>query len=355
MQTSDFDYFLPSHMIAQTPSDPRDSSRLMILDRKKGTMEHHRFHDLPDYLREGDLLLLNDTRVITARLRCHREDTGGNVELLLLHQLTDGVWKVLGKPARALRVGTKITIDGSMSGPISKRRTRNPNLSAVVVEESDGGLRTIRFQCEESALLAGHTPLPPYIHRPLEDPERYQTIYSRVPGSTAAPTAGLHFTPNLLETLRTIGVRTAYLTLHIGADTFRPVRDDNPRKHKLDGEAFTLGEAAASELTAARLEGRRIVAVGTTSVRLLEQVALFAEMRNSHQILPTQGWADLYILPGHNFRLVDAMITNFHLPRTTLLMLVSALAGRDLILRAYMEAIRLEYRFYSFGDCMIIV
>ena len=352
MRTSDFDYHLPQRLIAQTPAEPRDSSHLLVLHRDTGRMEHRIFQDLPDYLVEGDLLVLNDSRVIPARLYGHREDTGGKVELLLLHRLPGGAWRAMGKPGRALRPGVRVLIDGD----------GDPGLTVEILEASEEGLRTVRLSSEEAALQAGHTPLPSYIRRLPPDLQRYQTVYSRVDGSAAAPTAGLHFTHELLETLAAKGVHLTYVSLHVGVDTFRPVRADAPTEHKLHGEYFALGEAAAAELNAARRDGRRIVAVGTTSVRLLEQIAQDAEARGDHQILPLDGWASLYILPGHRFRLVNAMITNFHLPRTTLLMLVSAFAGsdpsagsgRDLILRAYQEAIQLEYRFYSFGDCMLI-
>ena len=345
MHISDFDYHLPPHLIAQTPVEPRDSSRLMVLHRVTGRMEHRRVHDLVDSLEEGDLLVLNDSRVIPARLRGSREGTGGRVEFLLFRRLEPGVWSALGRPGRGLKPGSRFNIDGGHPG----------ELWAEVLAVSEDGVRTVRLSSDEVIEKAGEMPLPPYIHTALSDGERYQTVYARVPGSIAAPTAGLHFTQELLESMKAKGVRRAYVTLHAGLDTFRPVRGEDPKDHKLWGEYFELGEEAAAEVNAARGEGRKVVAVGTTSVRLLEQAALQAEQKGSHELLPTSGWAELYILPGHRFLTVDAMITNFHLPRTTLLMMVSAFAGRDLVLSAYQEAISQEYRFYSFGDAMLIV
>ena len=308
-------------------------------------MEHRRFHELGDYLRHGDVLVFNDSRVVPARLHGVREDTGGKVELLLLSRLQPGVWRAIGKPARRLRPGSHFRMDGDSHIP----------LRIEVLEASEDGVRTVALSSEKALEQAGQIPLPPYIHTPLADPERYQTVYSRVPGSVAAPTAGLHFTPGLLESLKAKGVRDVCVTLHVGLDTFRPVRAEDPGEHRIQGEYFEMGEDAASLLAAAREEGRRVIAVGTTSVRVLEQAALWSEAKGSSQILPASGWADLYILPGHRFRVDDAMITNFHLPRTTLLMLVSAFAGRERVLEAYREAIAREYRFYSFGDGMLIL
>ena len=345
MHISDYDYHLPANLIAQTPVEPRDSSRLLVLHRDTGHREHRRFSDLVGWLEEGDLLVLNDSRVIPARLHGKREDTGGKVELLLFRRLEPGVWNALGRPGRRLKPGSRFSIDGGPPG----------ELWAEVLDVSEDGVRTVRLSSEEAMEKAGVIPLPPYIRTPLSDSERYQTVYAREPGSIAAPTAGLHFTRRLLESLEAKGVRRAFVTLHAGLDTFRPVRGEDPRDHKLSGEYFELGEEAAAEVNVARREGRKVVAVGTTSVRLLEQAALFAEQKGSDQVLPTSGRAELYILPGHRFRAVDALVTNFHLPRTTLLMMVSAFAGRDLVLSAYAEAISKEYRFYSFGDCMIIL
>ena len=345
MRTGDFDYSLPSHLIAQTPLEPRDHSRLLVLRRETGRMEHRRFFELPEYLRDGDVLVLNDSRVIPARLLGRREDTGGRVELLLLSRLEPLIWKALGRPGRRLVPGRRFKIDGG-SGD---------TLWIEVLDSSGDGTRTVRLSREAELDEAGQLALPPYIHTALDEPERYQTVYSRVPGSVAAPTAGLHFTPPLLDTLAARGVELAYVTLHVGLDTFRPVRGEDPTEHPIHGKYFELGEHAVDRLNAARREGRRIIAVGTTSVRLLEQASVSSEEQGRSELLPTSGWADLYILPGHRFRVVDAMITNFHLPRTTLLMLVSAFAGRELVLKAYSEAIAQEYRFYSFGDAMVII
>ena len=345
MRTSDFDYQLPPNLIAQKPVEPRDSSRLLVLHRDTQALEHQGFYELARYLQEGDVLVFNDSRVIPARLQGWREGTCGRVEFLLLRRLQPGVWKSLGKPGRRLKPGRRFRIE---AGPGSE-------LWIEVLDAAEDGMRTVRLSSEEGIERAGQIPLPPYIHTPLEDPERYQTVYSRVLGSIAAPTAGLHFTPGLLESLEAKGVRQIYVTLHAGSDSFRPVRGDDPREHKLHGEHFELGPDAASQLNAARREGRRIIAVGTTSVRLLEQAAASSEDGGSTELQPTSGWTELCILPGHRFRLVDAMITNFHLPRTTLLMLVSAFAGREYILNAYREAIAKDYRFYSFGDAMLIL
>ena len=348
MRTSDFDYHLPERLIAQTPMEPRDHSRLLVIDTATQELSHRRFYEIGDFLRAGDLLVVNNSRVIPARLKGRRSGTGGAVEVLLLHRQEPGVWRAMIRPSRRLGPGARFDIDGA---------------SVEVLEDTGDGTRLIRLQDEAIIHNSGETPLPPYIHTPLADSERYQTVYATQEGSAAAPTAGLHFTPELLDNLRQRGVRPVEVTLHVGLDTFRPVRSEEPDKHPLHSEYFELGEEAAREIGMARDEGRRIVCVGTTSVRLLEQAALLAEERGYKSIVPVAGWADLFILPGHRFRLVDAMITNFHLPRSTLLMLVSAFAGRgqpadagrQLMLRAYEEAIEQEYRFYSFGDCMLIL
>ena len=347
MRTGDFDYHLPRELIAQTPAEPRDHSRLMALDRRTGETEHGRFYEIGQYLRPGDLLVVNDSRVIPARLRGSRLDSGGAIELLLLHRQGDGVWRALVRPGRRLRPGARFEV-GSVEGE--------------VLADADGGTRLVRLSDEGVIQRAGEMPLPPYIETPLENPERYQTVYARLPGSAAAPTAGLHFTPHLLESLASEGVRFARVTLHVGLDTFRPVKSEEPEKHKLHSEWFEVGEEAASEVSEAREEGRRVIAVGTTSVRVLEQAALLSQGNGVRALSPVSGWADLFILPGHRFRLVDGLVTNFHLPRSTLLMLVSAFAGvesepdggRRLVLSAYREAIELGYRLFSFGDCMLI-
>ncbi|MFC1935331.1 tRNA preQ1(34) S-adenosylmethionine ribosyltransferase-isomerase QueA [Chloroflexota bacterium] len=342
MRTSDFDYPLPREFIAQTPMDPRDHSRLLVMDRERGALAHYRFCQLPDLLRSGDLLVLNDSRVIPARLYGHRADTDGRVELLLLRRDALGVWQCLGRPARRLRPGTRIAFD--------------KGLEARVLEVGEDGLRRVELSDETLVERVGQVPLPPYIHTPLEDAERYQTVYAgQHRGSVAAPTAGLHFTHELMQRLESRGVELTFVTLHVGLDTFRPVEEEDPREHKLHTEFWDLPPRAAEAINRDRREGRRIVAVGTTAVRVLEQAALLAEAQGCDGIEPGAGWADLFILPGHQFRLVDALITNFHLPRSTLLMLVSAFAGRERVLAAYREAVRERYRFYSFGDCMLVL
>ena len=344
MKTGDFDYHLPPELIAQTPLEPRDSSRLLVLDRRTGGVEHRYFRDLPDYLDAGDVLVMNDSRVLPGRLVGRRQGTGGRVELLLLRRVGSRLWKALGRPARSLRPGVRVSI----------AKPGRQDLEVEVLEEEPEGVRVVRLSSEEGLDGWGEAPLPPYIHVRLDDPERYQTVYAREPGSAAAPTAGLHFTPGLLDRLQDRGVRLAFVTLHVGLDTFAPVRVDDPAEHPIHGEYFELSEEDAGKLRDARASGGRIVAVGTTSVRVLEQAASELDGREGG-ILAASGWADVYILPGHTFRLVDAMVTNFHLPRTTLLMLVSAFAGREKVLRAYREAVDRGYRFYSFGDAMLLL
>ena len=344
MRTSDFTYELPQELIAQTPIERRDRSRLLVLDRSTGGVVHRRFHELTDLLRSGDLLVLNDSRVIPARLYGRRSDTGGKVELLLVRREGPGLWQCLARPARSLRPGIRLSFDGG--------------LEARVRDLSESGLRRIELNDESLIERVGRVPLPPYIHAPLDDPERYQTVYAghgeAKEGSVAAPTAGLHFTHDLLGRLEGMDVELAYLTLHIGLDTFRPVDEEEPERHKLHTEYWELPPKTAEAVNGARREGRRVVAVGTTSVRVLEQAALLAEGQGGDAVRPGTGWADLFILPGHGFRVVDALITNFHLPRSTLLMMVSAFAGRERVLAAYEEAVQERYRFYSFGDAMLI-
>jgi len=346
MKTSEFDYSLPAGLIAQTPMEPRDHSRLMVLHRGHGSIEHRRFFEIVDFLQPGDVLVLNDSRVIPARLRGQREG-GGKAEILLLRRLDPGIWEALVRPARKVKVGERITVTGE------EQESPGSSTSVEVLERGEQGLRTIRFA--EEALLEelGQTPLPPYIHIPLSDPERYQTVYARVKGSVAAPTAGLHFTPKLLDKFAQKGIDLAFVTLHVGLDSFRPIRVEDPQQHPMHREYGELTEEAAAKLVSAKAKGGRIICVGTTAVRLLEQAALAAS--EAERLKPFKGWTSLFILPGHQFRLVDGLITNFHLPRSTLLMLVCAFAGKGLIDRAYQEAIRLGYRFYSFGDAMLII
>jgi S-adenosylmethionine:tRNA ribosyltransferase-isomerase len=350
MQTSDFDYPLPDSSIAQTPVEPRDSSRLLVLHRDTGTLEHRIFREIGEYLRPGDLLVLNRTRVIPARLYA-RKPTGGRVELLLLRRQDERTWQCL-VGGKGLGVGKSIWVE---EGP-----------SAEIVGLLNGSERIVRFDepIEPYFPKVGHIPLPPYIHEKLSDPERYQTVYAREPGSAAAPTAGLHFTPELLEKLQAKGVKVAYVTLHVGLDTFAPVTEDDPVEHKIHTEWCELSAETAKAINQTRASGGRIVAVGTTSVRTLESAAAqtvgrgpMAEdsvHRPSPTVRPYTGNTDLFIIPGYQFKLVDAMVTNFHLPKSTLIMLVSAFAGRETVLDAYQTAIREGYRFYSFGDAMFI-
>jgi S-adenosylmethionine:tRNA ribosyltransferase-isomerase len=347
MKTSDFDYYLPPELIAQTPIEPRDASRLLIVHRATGQIEHRLFHDVGDYLRPGDLLVLNETRVIPARLRGRKAGGGGKVEVLLLARRDEQTWEAL-VGGKGLRPGLRIELTGGQ-------------IAAEIVAETESGGRLIRFDRPVEPLLdtLGEVPLPPYIHQPLADRDRYQTVYARIEGSSAAPTAGLHFTPDLLVELRRMGVEMAFLTLHIGLDTFRPVKEEEVEAHQIHMEWFELGAQAAEQINRARLEGRRVIAVGTTAVRALESAARGCSPDGESCCWQTvsahAGRTELFIYPGYRFRVVEAMITNFHLPRSTLLMLVSALAGREVILRAYEEAIRKGYRFYSFGDAMLLV
>jgi S-adenosylmethionine:tRNA ribosyltransferase-isomerase len=354
VKTSDFDYPLPPDCIAQTPLEPRDASRLLVLRRDTGEVEHRLFRDLglpaPEggLLRPGDLLILNRTRVIPARLYA-RKPTGGKVELLLLRRRDALTWEAL-VGGKGLRVGKKVKV-GTGFTPVQELFQEGPE--AEILEVLDGSGRLIRFSepIEPYFPKVGHVPLPPYIHEKLDDPERYQTVYAHEPGSAAAPTAGLHFTPRLLEALQAGGVKIAYVTLHVGLDTFAPVTEENPREHKIHTEWCELPQETADAINETRQAGNRVIAVGTTSVRTLESAASVGRDR----ILPYVGPTSLFILPGYAFKVVDAMITNFHLPKSTLLMLVSAFAGREKILAAYETAIREGYRFYSFGDAMLIL
>ncbi len=348
MKTSDFDYYLPREFIAQTPAEPRDSSRLMVLNRGTGQIEHRRFREVISYLVPGDVLVFNDSRVIPARLEGRKADSGGRLEILLLRRDKGGNWEALVRPGRRVRVGARIEIrDGSQAkdGPETV-------LSAEVVGVKGGGIKVLSFDDEGLLPQLGRIPLPPYIRAPLGDPERYQTVYARVAGSVAAPTAGLHFTLPLLREIEQKGIRCLFTSLHIGLDTFRPVREEDPRRHPVYSEYGRLNESVAAELSQARIEGRRIICVGTSTVRIVEGAA---RLSKTGPIEPFEGWTDLFILPGYQFRMVDGLITNFHLPRSSLLMLISAFANRDLIKMAYQEAIAREYRFYSFGDAMLII
>jgi S-adenosylmethionine:tRNA ribosyltransferase-isomerase len=348
VKTSDFSYSLPSELIAQTPVEPRDHSRLMVLNRGDSSIKHHRFFEIVDYLRAGDILVFNDSRVIPARLHARKVDTGGRVELLLLRQLDGAVWEALVKPGKRVDIGTKVEItDDSMMCSGHKA-----NVLAEITGLRRDGIKVISFSDETLLPQLGRVPLPPYIHTPLSDPERYQTVYAQAPGSVAAPTAGLHFTPELLGEIKQKGVHCLFVTLHIGLDTFRPVREDDPLNHPIHKEYGMLSQEVASQLSRAKIEGRRVICVGTTAVRIIEEAA---RVSNTSLPEPFEGWVSLFILPGYQFRVVDALITNFHLPRSTLLMLVTAFAGKDFIAQAYEEAIISHYRFYSFGDAMLIL
>jgi S-adenosylmethionine:tRNA ribosyltransferase-isomerase len=348
LKTSDFDYLLPESSIAQTPVEPRDSSRLLVLHRDTGDLEHRIFRDIVDYLDPGDLLVLNQTRVIPARIFAKKE-TGGRVELLLLRRRDTWTWEAL-VGGKDLRVGKLVFVE--IGNAKSATENHSKKITAEIIEILDGSERLIRFSepIEPYFPTVGHVPLPPYIHEELNDPERYQTVYAREPGSAAAPTAGLHFTPRLLEELQIKGARIAYVTLHVGLDTFAPVNEENPEEHKIHTEWCELPQETADLINDTRGRGKRIIAVGTTSVRTLESAMAGRDIISSHT-----GPTSLYILPGYRFKVVDAMITNFHLPRSTLLMLVSAFARRERILETYRIAVEEGYRFYSFGDAMLIV
>ena len=349
MRTSDFDYDLPQELIAQTPLEPRDSSRMLVLDRGTGQVQHTQFNLLDGHLRPGDLMIFNRSKVIPARLRGRRANTGGRVEFLLLSREGEGLWRAMARPGRRLQPGARVVLDRPGGQPGDTSREYDIEVRASVAD----GTKLVEFVDETVIERSGLAPLPPYIHNRLEDPERYQTVYARDPGSAAAPTAGLHFTHESLTKLKEAGLELAFVTLHVGLDTFRPVQEEDPTEHKIHTEYFEMDAETAGAINQARLEQRRIVAVGTTSVRVLEQIAQIMET-DGGDFGPMRGRADLFILPGHEFRLVDAMITNFHLPRSTLLMLVSAFAGRENILSAYQAAIEERYRFCSFGDAMLI-
>lgn len=344
LRTSDFDYVLPQQLIAQMPVEPRDHSRMMMVDRKTGSFEHRRFFEIKEFLRAGDVLVVNDSRVIPARLTARKVDGGSGLEVLLLRRLRANVWETLVKPSSRVRIGTCIEVSGDS--------VSIPGVTAEAIELGEGGKRVFSFSDEAPLLRLGRVPLPPYIRTHLADPERYQTVYSTAPGSVAAPTAGLHFTPGLMAEIEKMGVRCLKVTLHIGLDTFRPVRTENLNEHPIHREFGILSAEVAGELTGAKAEGRRIICVGTTAVRLVEAAA---QASGPNQIAPFADWVSLFILPGYRFHLVDAMLTNFHLPRSTTLMLAASFAGRELLSQAYREAINRQYRFYSFGDAMLVI
>ena len=341
MKTHDFYYDLPKERIAQTPVEPRDHSRLLVMDRFTGEMEHRHFYDIVDYLHPGDLLVINDSRVLPARLYGYKEDTGAHMELLLLEQKENMVWECLAKPGKKAKPGVKLIFgDGLLTGE--------------VVEVKEDGNRMVKFTCDGNFYSVldqiGQMPLPPYITEKLQDKERYQTVYSKELGSAAAPTAGLHFTPDLMDKIRAMGVDFASVTLHVGLGTFRPVKAQEVTEHKMHSEHCLLPKETAEKILKTKANGGRVIAVGTTSCRTLESVATF-----TGQIQPWEGYTDIFIYPGYEFKVLDGLITNFHLPESTLIMLVSAFAGREHILHAYEEAVKLEYRFFSFGDACLFL
>lgn len=340
MNTSDFYYDLPKELIAQTPVEPRDSSRLLVLGRNSGNIEHKHFYDIIDYLDEGDCLIANDSRVIPARI-FGTKDTGANVEFLLLKQVSGNKWETLCKPGKKAKAGAKFTFGSGI-------------MEAEVVEVKDDGNRIVNFKCDENFFAAldkiGQMPLPPYITEKLKDKERYQTVYSNELGSAAAPTAGLHFTEELMDKIKNKGVNIGYVTLHVGLGTFRPVKVEDVTKHKMHSEHYELPEETANLIRETKKNGKRVIAVGTTSCRTLESVASqFGEIK------ACDGWTDIFIYPGYDFKVLDGLITNFHLPESTLIMLVSAFAGYDNIMNAYKTAVDEKYRFFSFGDAMAIL
>ena len=339
MKTSDFNYFLPEELIAQTPLKKRDSSRLLHLNKVTGEVEHKHFFDLPDHLREGDCLVLNDSRVLPARLIGKRE-TGGVVEVVLLRDKGNGVWECLTRPGKKTKPGTKLIFGEG-------------ELTAIVVDSVEGGNKLLQFEYEGIFLEVlehlGKMPLPPYIKIELQDQERYQTVYSREVGSAAAPTAGLHFTDELLNIIEKKGVKICYVTLHVGLGTFRPVKCENIESHEMHSEFCVIPEETARLVTETKKSGGRVVAVGTTSCRTLESFA-----KEDGALEEASGFTDIFIYPGYRFKCIDALVTNFHLPESTLVMLVSALAGREHVLAAYSEAVEEKYRFFSFGDAMFI-
>lgn len=340
MKVDKFDYELPEELIAQKPVDRRDQSRLMILDKGTGGIEEGFFADVIDYLNCGDLLVLNNSKVIPARLYGKKVPTGTEVEVLLLNEKSSGIWEVLVKPGKRVKKGVEISFNGGI-------------MTATVLQYTEFGGRIMQFDYDgdfdQIINRLGKVPLPPYIHEELEDPDRYQTVYAEEKGSAAAPTAGLHFTPELLDEIKDKGINITYITLHVGLGTFRPVKTDDVEDHKMHAEYYELGKDSAELINRTREKGKRIIAVGTTTTRTLEGIA-----SEKGKIKEDRGWTDIFIYPGYDFKIIDGLITNFHLPRSTLLMLVSALAGRENILWAYRKAVRNKYRFFSLGDAMFI-
>ncbi|MEG6585580.1 tRNA preQ1(34) S-adenosylmethionine ribosyltransferase-isomerase QueA [Dendrosporobacter sp. 1207_IL3150] len=339
MLLSEFDYYLPEELIAQHPHEPRDHSRLLVLDKESGELQHHRFFDLIKFLKPGDTLVFNDTKVIPARLFGSRAETGGKVEVFLLSRKAGDEWEVLVKPGKKARIGAKIEFGNE--------------LSCEVVADTDFGGRIVKFTYqgifEEILDRLGETPLPPYIKEKLDDKERYQTVYARERGSAAAPTAGLHFTEKLIQDIKSIGVNIAFVTLHVGLGTFRPVNVEDITTHVMHKEYYSVPDETAELINNAKKQGNRVIAVGTTAVRTLESSAI------NGLVEAGSGWTDIFIYPGRELKIIDGLITNFHLPKSTLLMLISAFAGREAVLKAYLEAVNKQYRFFSFGDAMLII
>ena len=340
MKTDDFDYVLPEELIAQTPLEKRDNSKLMVVDKKTGEIKHEVFHNIIEYLNKDDILVLNDTKVMPARIIGEKENTQAVIELLLLKNIQDDDWECLAKPAKRIKVGTTITFGNGM-------------LKATCIKIGEEGIRIMKFQYDgifyEILDKLGSMPLPPYIKEKLQDKDRYQTVYAKNIGSAAAPTAGLHFTKELLSIIENKGIKICYITLHVGLGTFRPVTVEDVTTHKMHSEFYSMSEEVADILNKARSEGKRIVSVGTTSTRTLETI-----MVKYGTFKETSGWTDIFIYPGYEFKAVNAQITNFHLPKSTLIMLVSAFATKEIILKAYNEAVDNKYRFFSFGDSMLI-
>lgn len=340
MKVSDFDFYLPEELIAQHPLEKRDESRLMVLDKKTGEIEHKKFYDIIDYLNKGDTLVLNNTRVMPARLIGEKENTGGKIEFLLLKRVEGDKWECLAKPGKSAREGRRFTFGNGL-------------LKAEVIEVLENGNRIVEFYYEgifEQVLDSlGEMPLPPYIHEKLDDKERYQTVYSKEEGSAAAPTAGLHFTKELLKKIQDKGVNIVYLTLHVGLGTFRPVKVEEIEKHNMHSEFYVLSKESADIINETKKRGNRIISVGTTSTRTLETIG-----DENGMVKEQSGWTNIFIYPGYKFKVVDNLITNFHLPESTLIMLVSTLAGRENVMNAYNVAVKEKYRFFSFGDAMFI-
>lgn len=341
MKTSDFYYDLPEELIAQTPVEPRDSSRMLIYDRANKEISHKHFYDVIDYLNEGDTLIVNDSRVLPARIYGTKIPTGANVEFLLLKQKEEKVWETLVKPGKKARTGDKFSFGEGI-------------MTATVIDVLEDGNRIVQFECEnnffETLDKIGQMPLPPYIHEKLKDKERYQTVYSHELGSAAAPTAGLHFTKELMEKIKDKGVNIGYVTLHVGLGTFRPVKVDDVTTHKMHSEHFEVPKETADLINKTKENGKRVIAVGTTSCRTLESVA-----KEHGKVVPCDGWTDIFIYPGFEFKVLDGLITNFHLPESTLIMLVSAFAGYEETMEVYKTAVEEKYRFFSFGDSMCIL